>query len=345
MPYPTNPMENKKTVVIATGCSGGHITPALTLAQDLYPDHNVIFFAKNQQLDRDILKKSDISEGIFLNLINIPRKKFWLLPLFLIQFIRSIIVSYTTLKHSRPQRVISTGSYIALPVVITAWWLKIPVDLYELNVTPGQAILWLKSLATKIYCCFESTTELFSGCDTHLIPYPIRFKAADVIKSKNELYEKNYFDPARKTIFIFGGSQGSAFLNKFIKNIVSKGKNLNFQVIHQVGNHSTYDWKSFYIKHGIPAVTFAYSNQIKEYYNLADLIITRAGAGALAEISFFKKKCIVIPLETKATNHQKDNALAYAEATPDLFSVIAQKDINLDTVRRSLKQIETQGSV
>ena len=84
--------------------------------------------------------------------------------------------------------------------------------------------------------------------------------------------------------------------------------------------------KIFYERHHIPAVVFAYNEQLQNFYNLADLIICRAGAGTLFEAEFFKKRCIIIPLQTDLNDHQLQNAQAMAQMYPDRFSVVMQQD-------------------
>jgi UDP-N-acetylglucosamine--N-acetylmuramyl-(pentapeptide) pyrophosphoryl-undecaprenol N-acetylglucosamine transferase len=152
-------VEKKKKIVLAAGCSGGHITPALTIAAQ-YPDCDAIFFAKDNRLDKDILQAATVHKRIFLSLINVPRKNLAQFPKFFFQFGVAFITSLNTLYRHKPIKIISTGSYIALPVCMAGWLLRIPIELYELNVEPGQAIRWLSKIATTIYVCFVATQKV-----------------------------------------------------------------------------------------------------------------------------------------------------------------------------------------
>ena len=320
-------MEQKeKTIALVAGCSGGHIIPALTIANNDYSKYKKVFFAKNHQLDKDILAKATLEHTVFLSLINVPYKHILLIPKFLFQFGIAFITSFITLFKARPTKIISTGSYIALPVCLAGKMLQIPIELYELNVEPGLAIKLLSRIATKVHVCFASTQKLFHQVQCTQTNYPVRFRPADKVINKQPVYKKNQFDPARKTLFILGGSQGSQFLNGLIKQIIEINPVIKteWQVIHQTGNDTSTDWNSFYSSLKIPAITFSYTNDIADYYALSDLIITRAGAGTLAEIAFFEKSCIVIPLTTATTHHQKLNASALAKAHPNLFHVLEQ---------------------
>ncbi|OGB97593.1 hypothetical protein A3F06_03615 [candidate division TM6 bacterium RIFCSPHIGHO2_12_FULL_36_22] len=327
--------KKEKVIAFVAGCSGGHITPAITLAQTQFSHYKSIFFTRNHPLDRSILAKQK-SHTIFLSLINIPRRKLFLYPKFLIQFGIAFVISLKILLQQRPVTIISTGSYIALPVCFAGWLLRIPIELYEVNVEPGQAIKLLSYIATKINICFVTTQTFFPGKVCTVTEYPIRFTQED--KNKEKDYSRHQFDPARKTLFVVGGSQGSIFLNNLTKQLILTNTTLKtqWQVIHQTGTDNSTDWDRWYKKLGIPAITFSYYSDIADYYNLADLIITRAGAGTLAEISFFEKPCIIIPLSTNTTQHQKLNALALAKEKPKQFYICEQGKKTADMVSQLL---------
>ena len=137
------------------------------------------------------------------------------------------------------------------------------------------------------------------------------------------------FTHERKTLFLLGGSQGSLLLNNLLKIFITTNQQVSnsIQIIHQTGSYDTTNWKKFYASAGIPAITFSYSHQIKDFYLLSDLVICRAGAGTLFELLFFKKHSIIIPLVAKTTDHQVENARAMAAEHPDLFTIIEQKQV------------------
>jgi len=136
-------------------------------------------------------------------------------------------------------------------------------------------------------------------------------------------------DPHKKTILILGGSQGSIFLNNYIKQLIIKHPLVSstINVIHQTGSLDSTNWSYFYKKNNITATVFSYNPNLASVYCAADVIICRAGAGTLFEIEFFKKKCIIIPLKTNTTDHQIDNARAMSTEHPDLFVWLDQQDI------------------
>lgn len=101
----------------------------------------------------------------------------------------------------------------------------------------------------------------------------------------------------------------------------------SIQIIHQTGSFEQFDWVGFYHRLGIPALTFSYYEQVKDFYGLADLVICRAGAGTIFEIAFFGKPCIVIPLVASSTAHQVDNAREIAKQYPHLFTMIERSTV------------------
>jgi UDP-N-acetylglucosamine--N-acetylmuramyl-(pentapeptide) pyrophosphoryl-undecaprenol N-acetylglucosamine transferase len=200
--------------------------------------------------------------------------------------------------------------------------------LYELNVEPGQAVKFLSYFTDTVFICFSQTAQYFKNKNCVLTPYPVRFNYTDRIYNKLQLLTDWNLSADRKTIVILGGSQGSLFVNQAIKSCLENDPKLCecVQIIHQIGINDQDDYKNFYEQHHIPAVVFAYNEQLENFYNLADLIICRAGAGTLFEVEFFKKQCIIIPLQTDLTDHQLQNAQAMRQMHPDYFSVVLQQD-------------------
>ena len=334
-------MKQKTLCIVAAG-SGGHILPALVLGKRWHkdnPDGKVIFFCSSKKLDKKIIEQNSFLHKIIsLKLINFPGKKLWLYPKFLFQLSISFVKSFFYLQKFRPEKVITTGGYIAIPVCVVGKLLKSYIELFELNVVPGKAIKALASFANKIFITFEKTKSFFNAKNSEkcvLQNYPVRFTEQDKIFDKGLLIEKInkkndvFFSPNKKTIFLLGGSQGSIFLNDLLKKWLLEDKNNlnNVQVFHQTGALDKTDWKAFYESLKIPALIFSYDENIKDYYLIADLIISRAGAGTLFELEFFQKKSLIIPLQTTYTDHQYLNAIEMAKRNPGLFFVHGQEEV------------------
>lgn len=313
-----------KSVCCVAGKSGGHIIPCLQFAMTQHPNTPISFISTNTALDQKIKTQFPIIyDHRALDLVNVPYKRWLQLPFFLFSFLKAIVVSFWYLKKHRPTDVISTGGFIALPVCMAAKLLRIPITLFELNAVPGKATQVVSRFSDTTLVCFKEAQKYFKH-KTTVTPYPLRFNAHDKQYAQKEVRQSLGLDATKKTICILGGSQGSEFLNGLIRTIPSFK---DYQIIHQTGSADVIDCQNFYTSHAIQADVFAFKANLAPYYQAADFIICRAGAGTLFEVLFFEKKCLIIPLETSITDHQLDNAQAMHKAYPHLFSVIRQQEI------------------
>lgn len=331
-------MDNQ-TIAFVAGRSGGHIIPALTIAQQLKASDSkthILFFTTAHPLDQAIIKKqgSIINKHIALKLGNVPFFNIFKILVFIINFTRAFFRSISALREYKPQRVIGMGGYISLPVCLAARILRIPVHLYDLDAKPGKATRFLSKYADKIFLCFEQAKQFLPADRCQITEYPIRFGyAAKDIRQEMALAQLG-LHPTKKTIFINGGSQGSVFVNTCIKEWLDLNPHLHslIQIIHQTGSIDTTNWKSIYQDADIPALVFTYKEDLAPCYAAADVIISRAGAGSLFEVLFFNKPCVAIPLETSSTSHQKDNARALSHQYPLLFNMLTEHEIKSDNM-------------
>ncbi|MFC1894742.1 glycosyltransferase [Candidatus Dependentiae bacterium] len=341
-------MNKSNILFIVAGGSGGHILPAIQLGKvwsKNYPEYKTMFFCGNKKIDLKIVKNNNYLDKVFIfNLDKFPGKMIWKYPKFLLQLILVYIRSLHYLFKFKPKKIISTGGYISIPICTLARFFGIDVELHELNVIPGRAVKVLLPFAKKVYVTFESTMFFLRNRMKNfskrcfLQDYPMRFSSKDRVFNKNDLINcinKDFccnFYMNYKTIFILGGSQGSLFLNKIFKNwlFMNKEKYKNIQIIHQTGSNDKTDWISFYKKNNISAIVFSYMENIKNFYLISDLVISRAGAGILFELEFFKKKSLIIPLKSTYTDHQINNAFEMIQRNPELFFSRNSDDIVKD---------------
>ncbi len=330
---------NTQPIAFVAGRSGGHIIPALTLAQQIKKDEPrtpIIFFTTSYPLDLAIVKKQGavINQHFSLKLGNVPFFNIFKILTFSINLLRVFFKSVRVLRHNRPQRVIGLGGYISIPVCLAARALRIPVHLYDLDAKPGKANRFLAKYASKIYLCFEQAKAYLPENKCEIIPYPIRFDALSAQQSQESALAQLGLSSNKKTLFINGGSQGSVFVNACVREWLELNPHLHslIQIIHQTGSYDTTDWKAVYQEMEIPAVVFSYRQDLAPCYSACDVIITRAGAGSLFEALFFGKAVITIPLETASTAHQKDNARAMANTHPELVTMILEQEIKQDNM-------------
>ena len=319
--------EAAKNIVFVAGKSGGHIIPCATLAQD-YNNHGytTFFFTSNGTLDKKIIDSYSFLDRVIPLKIN-TETGFFKNILFIYYFLRTFIQSFKELRTIRPEKVVSSGGSVGLPVCFAAWVLRIPVELYELNVVPGRAIKLLSKIATTTYVCFHESKKFLPKAV--YAPYPVRFTAQDVL-SKTEACKELGLDQDKKTVVVLGGSQGSQFINNLVVSWLKTNpeQHKNLQIFHQTGSKDLDGLKQAYSSLAVSAIICDYTKEIQQVYSAADIILARAGAGTLFEILFFKKKALIIPLEGASTDHQVDNAYAMMQEYPEYFKVVRQSEAN-----------------
>ena len=327
------------------GRTGGHLIPAMTLAQEhrtRYPNAPVFVFTADTQLDIFVMKKYPwITHHEPLPLGNVPRGCALSWFSYLGDLIRTTVKTFNLLRRQNPAFVATTGGYIAVPVCLVARALGIPVYLYNLDVEPGAAIKFLSRFATRLTVCFAETKKFLPpSASVTLGNYPIRFGPQDIMPKTEARKKLGRNTPAidgltdnSKVLLVIGGSQGSHFINDLVPATVAPWvREKSIFVLHQTGGgeDEVQRVRALYHARSIPALVFPYRDDMPILYQAADLVITRAGAGSLFELIFFKKSAIIIPLETATTAHQLANAAAIARLYPELFTVQLQDKIGDD---------------
>lgn len=324
-------MKLQKICYVA-GKSGGHIIPCLTLANNSLihgKKKNILFFSANTPLDKTILSPNQhITWHVMLPLST--RAGSYIKTMFNACY--SFMLSFFYLCRHRPAEIITTGGIVAIPPCVAGFILRIPITLYSLDAIPGKAIQFLAPLATSIVTPFASAAKYFPAQKCSVAEYPIKYNSIPFIIDRQAAHQELNLSPVKETILILGGSQGSLFLNKCIKQWVQDPSFSadTTQIIHQTGSIDNTDWQQFYTSHNVTAHVFSYRPDLALMYTIADLIICRAGAGTLFEIKFFHKPCIIIPLKTNTTTHQMDNARAMIQEYPQLFHMLEQNDVEKD---------------
>ncbi len=317
------------------GRSGGHIIPCMTFLKNAIaadPEYSVLFFSTDTQLDRSILALYPANfKYIPLSLDSFPGKKIVRYPSFLVQCIRSFITSFRVLRKMKAEKVVSMGGYVSLPVCAAAVVLRIPIEGFELNAVPGKALLWLAPYVRTMHVCFGEASSFFKNSLCQITAYPLRFSYEDRL-ARDKGLSKYGLDPAKKTLLVVGGSQGSRSINELIKDFFKKNTHraLDIQIIHQAGANNVTDLELFYKSQGCTARVFEYEHTLQFAYAAADFVIARAGAGTLFELEFFEKKTMLIPLEIKSTLHQRENAQAFVLKNPSLFTMMRHSEISKD---------------
>lgn len=297
-------------ILIATGGTGGHIYPAIALAQQLMrqvPDCEVMFIggnlANNPYFDKQSFSHHTISCGSFVKTD----------PAALIKsstnIMRGIFQSHRFIKQYNPAVIVGFGSFYTFPSLIAAKLLSVPIVLHEANSVPGKVNRIMSPMATVTGVNFPGTAELLKGNIVE-VGIPLRSGFTLDHTTKAEARARFNLDPNLTTLLVFGGSQGAKFINQCIQQALMLLPSSDIlQVLHIAGaDEKLQNLRNFYSELGIRACVRAYENRMEDAWQAADLVVSRSGAGTIAEQLEFEVPGILIPFPLAADNHQEKNA-------------------------------------
>ncbi len=344
---------DKIILCLTGGTTGGHFFPLLNVAKEFKKimeekrwDYE-IFYLGAEPFDRELMQKYDIQ------IITIPSAKirrYFDLRNFLdiFKFPMGFLKALWILYLKMPNVIFSKGGYGTLEVVLAGWFLRIPILIHESDAIPGRSNRIAGFFATRIAVSFEKAKKYFSKKKTALIGHPID-PDFDSINPDEEIFKKFNLETDKPIILVLGGSQGAMKINEVI--IFSLDKLLMFsQVIHQLGKSLFKEYKQIaegFILEKVPVrikyyhpIDFIEHNDLIKLLKISDLVISRAGAGAIFEIAAAGVPSILIPLRKDvAGKHQIENAYEYAHTgaavvieepnfTPDILSSVVHKILN-----------------
>ena len=306
----------KKKILIAGGGTGGHLFPALAIGEEIQrriPGAKIHYIGSMFGLESKVYPIKDVWHTLLpirglqrgFSIKSILRNL--ILPF---RIIRSLFKTNNLLKEFVPEVLVGTGGYAsAIPLYMIAKKDdSTTIILQEQNSYPGITTRMFAKKAEKICVAFDEPNKSLVS-NTVLTGNPVRNGIGN--GNPDNGFKEFNFKNINKTIFLFGGSQGSAFLNKSMSKIAEKISGAGIQILWQTGDaeyvkYSSMDSKSIRI---VPFV-----NNMADAYAMSDLLVCRSGALTLAEITVCGKPSILIPFPHAAGNHQKKNAEALADS-------------------------------
>ena len=305
-------------IVLTGGGTGGHLIPLISVAKKINEKIGAVeflFVGPRGMLEEKLMKE----EGIKIkNIFTGKMRRYFSLNNFLdlVKIPLGIFQSLWILLVFMPDAIFSKGGYASFPVVIVGWLYRIPILIHDSDCVPGLTNSVLGKLATRIAISYPEARKYFSPERVILTGNPLRAN----ISLGDPVSARSIFPLAdsKKTIFVYGGSQGSRIINESIIKILPKLLR-TYQIIHQTGekNYETVTRKAGEL--GIKAGHDGYfpiafiNDELKDILAVADLVIARAGANSISEIAANKKPSIIIPIEHSANNHQRMNAYSIAK--------------------------------
>ena len=295
----------KKRVVIAGGGTGGHLYPGIALARALIRndmDIEISFVGTQKGLEAKVLPQEGFNLKTILSAGLLGKKKIarWVswckLPI-------STAQSMSFLLRKRPGLVVGVGGYASGPLVLSAWVLRIPILIHEQNCIPGMTNKWLGKIADKIAVSFKDSSAMFPKEKVEVTGNMIR---EEFCKPKEEFPQNN--GPFR--VLVLGGSQGAHSINMAMVEALQflSQQKLDLHITHQTGETDLEMVNMQYKKNHFPADVRPFIDDIEDQYRKASLVICRAGATTLAEVTACGKMSILVPFPHATHNHQVKNA-------------------------------------
>nr|WP_300002296.1 undecaprenyldiphospho-muramoylpentapeptide beta-N-acetylglucosaminyltransferase [Tissierella sp.] len=316
--------------LISGGGTGGHIYPALAILNEIKlhdKDAVILYVGTEQGLEAKLVPKEEIDFKT-IRVEGIPRSISKDSLIALRELLYGLKESGRIIDDFKPDIVIGTGGYVCGPVVFKAARKKIPTLIHEQNAFPGITNKILSRFVDRVAVTFEESIAYFKFPERVIkVGNPIRSEILNI--DKKQAYEKLGLSPDKATVLCFGGSGGQRSLNESMRDMLKSLDSVDFQVIHVTGERFyeefMEDIKDLNLnKDRIKILPYLY--EMAEALNIADLMITSAGAITLAEVSSIGIPSILIPKAYTAENHQEYNARSFEKKEAAI--VILEKDLN-----------------
>ncbi len=331
-------------VLISGGGTGGHVFPSLAIADEITerdPSNDVLFVGTLKGLESRVVpaagyrfeavSAAGIAGGGFFRAIS-----------GLFHSASGVVKSILILRRFSPDVAVGMGGYASFPAIAAASIMGIPVAICEQNSVSGLANRLLGRIARRIFLSFPPPDEVsrkrFQSEKIRIVGNPVRRELAAAALAHGPA--KRFPQSDVCAVFVLGGSQGAGSLNRIVPAAISTLKNrtgMEIRVTHQAGSRDVSEVKSAYRSARVDALVFDFSLEMANFYAESDLVISRAGAGAVSEIALFSKPSILVPYPFAAHGHQSANADIMEKAGAAV--VIDEEDLSQKTVAGTLQRL------
>ncbi|HDX9589417.1 TPA: undecaprenyldiphospho-muramoylpentapeptide beta-N-acetylglucosaminyltransferase [Bacillus pseudomycoides] len=326
-------------VLVSGGGTGGHIYPALALIREIkkiHPEARFLYIGTENGLESKIVRKAGIPfQSIvisgFKRKLSIDNVKT------VMRFVKGVQDSKRYIRRFNPDVVIGTGGYVCGPVVYAAAKLGIPTIVHEQNSVPGVTNKFLSRYVNKVAVCFEDAAEHFPQNKVVLTGNP---RASEVLKQNGMRGKRSVgLSLSKKSVLIFGGSRGARPINDAFLEAIEQFGNKTYEVLYVTGEVH-YDKVMELVKQkGNPhnVIIKPFIDNMPEVLTGVDLVVSRAGATTLAELTALGKPSILIPSPYVTNNHQEKNALSVVEK--GAAKMLLEKELTGETLLGDIDEI------
>jgi UDP-N-acetylglucosamine--N-acetylmuramyl-(pentapeptide) pyrophosphoryl-undecaprenol N-acetylglucosamine transferase len=340
-----NSQRRKLRVIISGGGTGGHIFPAVAIANRLMkenPETEILFVGANGRMEMDKVPAAGYRiEG--LDISGLQRKlspQNLLLP---VKIIKSVMKSRQIIKSFRPDVAIGVGGYASGPLLYAATMMKIPSLIQEQNSFAGITNKLLGHRVHKICVAYTGMGKFFPEDKVVMTGNPVREETVNISGKRDEAFRFFSLDPNKKTILVTGGSLGARTINDSIGAILAQLKLNDIQLIWQTGKLFAERAKAAIKFHEAPGmVAFDFINRMDLAYAAADVVVARAGASSVSELTLVAKPAILVPSPNVAEDHQTKNAKALTDKNAAILVSDEECRYNLLNVLLTLLKDESR---
>ena len=337
--------ETNLRIIISGGGTGGHIFPAVSIAnaiKELRPDTDILFVGAEGRMEMHRVPAAGYPiKG--LPVAGFDRKNLLKNIPVLIKLFKSQRLARKIVKDFRPHAAVGVGGYASGPTLKVAGSMGIPTLLQEQNSYAGVTNKLLAKQAKKICVAYDGMERFFDKNKIILTGNPVRQGLLNHTITQEEAIRTFNLDPQKKTILILGGSLGARTINECLMSNLDKIKNSGVQFIWQTGKIYIEEVRKTVVQAGELPMLYVtdFISDMATAYRASDLVISRAGAGSISEFCLLQKPVILVPSPNVAEDHQTKNALALVNKNAALYVKDAEAKENLlDKAIKAVNQPE-----
>jgi UDP-N-acetylglucosamine--N-acetylmuramyl-(pentapeptide) pyrophosphoryl-undecaprenol N-acetylglucosamine transferase len=320
-------------IIVVAGGTGGHIFPAVAIINKIKEkekDSEVLYIGTTDRMEKDIIPKMGIN-FIGLEMSGLNRKNLFKNFSVCKKFINAINKSKEIIKDFKPDIVIGVGGYITAPVLYAAHSLNVKVLIHEQNSIPGLSNKFLGSFANTICVSLPNSVNLFRGN----VVYTGNPRSEEIVEVKKVSKTTLGLSKDKKLVVMVMGSLGSVTMTKKIQEMIGGFKGKDYQVVIVTGKGYYDDYKDIDVPENVKLVPFLdnFINVLKD----TDLIISRAGASTIAEITAIGLPAILVPSPYVTHNHQYMNAKELEDA--GACKIVTEDDFSKEIIIKEIDKL------
>lgn len=329
-------VQSKRHLLFCGGGSGGHVMPALTVIKEfkkIHPEIKVDYIGSKNGIESELVPKNDIN---YLSISSGKLRRYFSLQniLDIFKIILGVIQSIKIVsKSDKNSLIVSFGGFVSVPPVLAAWICGRKIAMHEQTTRIGLANKINSYFADIVLVSFEESKKFFPPEKVFFTGYPVRKEClTDII---DQCKVSNFLSLDKKIMFVTGGGNGSKLINQLIYDNLETLRQ-NYFIIHQVGKQFYEAYKP-YETNDYKVFDFV-GPEIIDLYKLADIIVSRAGAGTVSELMALGKRSLYIPLKIAQKNEQFHNAIVAKEKLGSV--VIIEDDLNNETFLNGVHDLQ-----